>query len=139
LEALITAGIHSRLLLATKMLTQIEASLESFFDNRRTAFPRLYFLSIKEVVQMWTAVRSFPVFKQHQASLKKLFQAEDLKRLNGFVSRLFPGIGKINFDKAGDGAILVKSVRDRREDILNFEKVATLMIFMKTLIKKSIN
>jgi hypothetical protein len=57
LEALIAAGIHSRLLFATKMLTQIEASLESFFDNRRMAFPRLYFLSIKEVVEMWAAVR----------------------------------------------------------------------------------
>jgi Dynein heavy chain, N-terminal region 2 len=120
LEALIAAGIHSRLLLATKMLTQIEASLEIFFDNRRMAFPRLYFLSIKEVIEMWAAVRSFLHFRQIHIIE---FQADDLKTLNGFATRLFPGIAEFVFCKSADGTISVKSVKDRGQDSLNFDNV----------------
>lgn len=43
--------------------------------------------------------------------------------LNGFVTRLFPAFGKINFDKSADGTISIKSVTDTRADTLSFEKV----------------
>jgi hypothetical protein len=53
--------------------------------------------------------------------------------LNGFVTRLFPGIGEIVFDKSADGTISVKSVKDRREDALNFDKVTVQITTAKKL------
>jgi hypothetical protein len=102
------------------MLMQIEASLEIFFDNRRLAFPRLYFLSIKEVIEMWAAVRSFLHFRQIHIIE---FQVDDLKTLNGFATRLFPGIAEFVFCKSADGKMSVKSVKDRGQDSLNFDNV----------------